>query len=77
MILRPSDGAWLTLAGGVLVWDTCCPPGEMLSEGVDRYMVRHPWLTRAVVALVALHLCNHLPKSTDPISWLARHRTTA
>lgn len=75
MVLRPSDRAWVILTAGIIAWDVWCPPGEMLSEGVDRYMLRHPWITRGVVALVALHLCNHLPPVADPIGYLARHRT--
>ncbi|WP_230870833.1 hypothetical protein [Mycobacterium canetti] len=40
--MRPSDWAWLTLAVGVLAWDACCPPGEMLSEASVRYLRAHP-----------------------------------
>jgi len=75
--LRPADRAWLTLGAGVLAWDVACPAGCTLSEGVDRYIERHPWLTRAVVAVVGLHLANLLPTALDPIHHLAKRKVSA
>ena len=65
--MKPADVAWLTLAAGIVVYEIAAPPGELLSEGVDRYLVRRPWLTRAVVAVVAAHLLNLIPDRLDPI----------
>jgi len=65
--MRPGDKAWLVLAGGILVWDMIAPPGELLSEAADRYLETHPILTRAVIAVVALHLANILPPRIDPV----------
>lgn len=65
--MQPADRAWLTLAGGVLVYDLLCPRGETLSEGVDRYHAARPWLTRISVAIVAAHLLDWLPSLLDPL----------
>lgn len=64
--MRPADRAWLALAGGVVAWDFFAPDEETLSEGVDRYLERHPWLTRAVIMTVARHLVNEL--GLDPLA---------
>lgn len=70
MTLQPSDRAWITLGVGVLLWDTAAPNGQTLSEGADRYMVHHKWLTRCVgIALVA-HVCNFVNPKCDVIHGL-------
>lgn len=68
--MRPSDRAWIVLGAGVVAWDTSCGDGNTLSEAADAYLLSHPWLTRAVVAAVALHLTNAVPQTLDPIHWL-------
>ena len=40
---------------------------EMLSQAVDRYLVRRPVLTYVAVGAVALHLLNRLPPVIDPL----------
>lgn len=60
-----AEKAWATLLGAVLVWDMACPPGETLSEGVDRLVGPHPILTRAAIGYTALHLMNLLPPQLD------------
>jgi hypothetical protein len=52
------DRAWLALAVLVLIYEISCREGELLSQAVDRYLERHPWLTRFVVIQTALHLLN-------------------
>jgi len=69
MALRPGDTAWLALAAGVVAWEIA--GAELLSEAVDRYLEAHPWLTRAVIAIVALHLANLLPERLDPLHQIA------
>lgn len=68
MELSPSSKAWLALGAGVAAWDILCPPGETLSEGVDRAL-EHP-VYRAValggIAVTAAHLANLLPDRIDP-----------
>ena len=68
--LRQSDLAWIALASGVVSWNLIAKDGELLSEAVDRYMISHPWRTRAIIALVAIHLSNSVPPSCDPIHWI-------
>lgn len=68
--MRPADKAWLTLAAGVAAYEVAAGDGELLSEAADRYMLTHPWLTRAVAFSIALHLCNAIPSTFDPLHWL-------
>jgi hypothetical protein len=51
----------------VLAYDVLASPEQTLSEGADRYMLKHPWITRAVAAAVAAHVCNAIPGRFDPI----------
>lgn len=69
-MLRPADRAWLALAGGVAVYELAASDGELLSEAADRYMLSHPWITRAVVFSIAVHLCNVIPARFDILHWL-------
>lgn len=68
--LRPGDRAWIVLGVGVAAWELLCPPDELLSEAADRYMLSHPWLTRAVAFTLAAHCCNVMPDRFDPIHQL-------
>ncbi|OYN81743.1 DUF7427 family protein [Mycolicibacterium sphagni] len=70
--LKPSDIAWLALTGGIIAYEIACPPGELLSEGWDRYVESHPILARAVPVIVALHLINALPGGLDPFVAVGR-----
>lgn len=65
------EHAWAALGVAVVVYEVLAPPGELLSEAVDRFLERHPWATRATVGIVALHLLNLLPNKVDPIHRLA------
>jgi hypothetical protein len=65
--VRPADRAWIALATGVLAYDVLAPPSQTLSEGADRYMLNHPWITRSVALAVAGHVCNLLPDHCDPL----------
>ena len=67
--MRAADRAWVGLAGYVLAYNLLAPDGEMLSEGADRYQERRPWLTRAAITLVAVHLSNGVPAAVDPVHW--------
>lgn len=62
---------WAVLTVGVLVYEYHAPPGQLLSEGIDRALIRYPNLTRFVVTIVALHLLNLIPQQIDPL-----HRVT-
>ncbi len=64
--------AWAALSFAVVCYEVWAPKGQLLSEGMDRALERHPVLTRAVVAAVALHLVNAIPARLDPISMLGR-----
>lgn len=69
-MLDPSDKAWITLGAGVLLYDLMANEGMTLSEGADKYMVHHPWWTRAVGVALAAHVCNMIPNQWDPVHGL-------
>ncbi|KLO25917.1 hypothetical protein ABW16_21675 [Mycolicibacter heraklionensis] len=68
--MRPADRAWLVLATGVVAYDLAAPDGETLSEGADRYLLAHRWLTRGAAFVVTLHCCNLFPIAFDPLHHL-------
>lgn len=72
MLLRPSDRAWLTLAGAVVVWDAVCPRGEMLSEASGRYVAARPLLARVLIVYTAGHLMHVWPPGSDAFTLVAR-----
>lgn len=69
---RTAREAWFALLGLIIFWEVYCPPGALLSEGIDEMIVRWPVTTRFVVLLVALHLVNWLPARFDPLHQLAK-----
>lgn len=70
---RPSNLAWVALAAGVATYDYYAPPGETLSEAVDRALERPVGrvLALGAIAITAAHLINVLPPEIDPIHQLA------
>jgi hypothetical protein len=73
--MRPADYAWLTLAVAVIAYEAASPPGELLSEAVDRYRHRHPIITHAAILYVAAHLLRRWPQRIDPLHQLAARIT--
>ncbi|AXQ63211.1 hypothetical protein I5G72_gp64 [Mycobacterium phage Collard] len=69
--MRAADRAWVGLAAAVVAYEVGAPRGELLSQGVDRYLTRRPWLTRGVVCYLAAHLLNVIPDRVDPLARLA------
>lgn len=65
------EQAWFALAVLIVGYEILAAPGELLSEAVDRFLARHPIVTRAAIIGVALHLANALPDRVDPIHQLA------
>lgn len=66
MSRHTADTAWIVLAAGVVAYELGAPRGELMSEGVDRYLERRPWVTRAAVGITAAHLLNLIPTRVDP-----------
>ena len=64
--MRTAEKAWLAMGAGIIAYEALCPKGELLSEGVDRALDKHPILTRALIGTTALHLVNMLPEAIDP-----------
>lgn len=60
--------AWAILATDALSYEIACRDGQLLSEGVDEWLIARPILTRAAIAAMALHLGNAVPKRYDVVS---------
>lgn len=69
--MRNSDRAWIVLAASIVTYEFVAQPDELLSEAVDRYLEKHPWLTRMIVAVVSAHLLNFIPPRVDPLHRIA------
>lgn len=73
--MRPGNKAWAVLGLGVCAYDYLAPPGETMSESVDRAIEKHPVATIVAIGAVTLHLLNvyehyHLER-LDPIHIVA------
>lgn len=62
------DWAWIAILG----YELFCPPGEMLSESLDRKLDKVPRLTEALIVYTALHCANRLPARIDLFHQIAR-----
>ena len=62
------DWAWI----GIVTYELFCPPGEMLSESLDRKLDRAPLVTEALIVYTALHLANRLHPKVDLFHHAAR-----
>lgn len=67
MTLRPSDRAWCAIGVFVVVYNLAAKEGETLSEGADRYMLSHRWITRGVAFALVSHVCNMMSPRFDII----------
>lgn len=69
---RPFTGeqAWAVIAGFVLIHELTCREGQLLSEAVDRGLVKRPVLVYSAVLITAAHLLNRLPSQLDPFTWI-------
>jgi hypothetical protein len=63
--MRIGDWAVVTMMGGILTYDLVTPPGETVSEAVDRYLERRPILTTIFIGITAGHLLNRIPVYLD------------
>lgn len=60
--------AWVVLTPGVVGYEIACREGQLLSEGVGDWLISRPILTRAAIAVLALHLRNAVPNSYDSVA---------
>lgn len=65
------DWAWISIAVGVITYEIMAPPGQLLSEAIDKYRGRHPWVTVLAVTYLATHLLRVWPARLDPLHRLA------
>ncbi|ANA86647.1 hypothetical protein PBI_CLUBL_150 [Gordonia phage ClubL] len=49
------------LVAGVVWWEIIAPEDNLLSEAVDRAILRYPFATRLLLVLTMLHLNNWIP----------------
>lgn len=59
--IRPeltAERAWLSMGLGILAYELAAPDGQLLSEGVDRALIKHPTATKIAIGVTALHLAN-------------------
>lgn len=61
---------WSVIGVVVIVAELIAPPDQLLSEGVDRGLERHPVLVHAAILITAGHLLNMLPTQLDPYAYL-------
>jgi hypothetical protein len=67
-VRRPSaKTCWAAIGVIVVGHNISADDADTLSEAVDEWIMLHPWLTRAIIAIVALHLANAVPTRIDPI----------
>lgn len=67
---RPSaKQTWAAIFGIVLLHNATAEDGDLLSEQMDSWLLTHPVLSRAVIAMLALHLANAMTPQYDVISW--------
>lgn len=69
--MRHGDYAWLALAAAVIAYEAAAPSGQLLSQRMDLYRNRHPYLTHLSIAYVALHLTRRWPQPLDPLHRMA------
>lgn len=67
--MQPSDYACIAGVAGIITYDLLAPPGQTISEACDRYLTAKRWLTELTLALIYLHVSNHIPPHRDPIHW--------
>lgn len=69
--MHHGDYAWIALAIGVLTYEVVAPPGQLLSEAMDKYRQHHPLAAGTAVIYIACHLLRVWPKPVDPLHRLA------
>lgn len=74
--MSPATKAWLGLGAGILTWDILAPHGQTLSEQCHRWCDAHPWMVRAAIILLGIHLAAVINPRYDPIhlGFTALHR---
>lgn len=59
---------WKMIWLAVSAYELACPEDELLSQGVDKALEKHPVLTLGAITLTACHLANVIPEKYDPFS---------
>lgn len=64
--MKSGDVAWMAILAGVVVYELAAD--DLLSEATERYVARHPVLTRAAIVAIAGHLACLMPTAVDVFS---------
>lgn len=64
---------WIAVLGVAGIFEALALDGELLSHGIDRALITHPWLTRGVIVVTTMHLLNMIPPRVDPFSVVGSH----
>jgi hypothetical protein len=64
--------AWLVLVAAVTAYEIATPADQLLTAACHRALAKHPVVTRAAIAITALHLAALLPRQVDPFALLSR-----
>lgn len=67
--MRRAKKLWAAGGAVALAHNLTAEDGDTLSEAVDDWLHTHPILTRAVIAMLALHLANAVTQQADPVHW--------
>ena len=43
--MKHADIAWLALAAGIVIYEAAAPTDQLLSQAVDRYRAKHPFIS--------------------------------
>ena len=69
--MKHGDIAWVSVAAAIILYEALCPPGQLMSEAVDRYRRRHPFITNGIIFYIAMHLMRQWPRKIDPLHQFA------
>lgn len=64
---EPAHKAWLAIGAFVVGYELLAKEGQLLSEGWDKIIDKHPIIGRALPLYVTAHVVNVLPESVDLI----------
>lgn len=64
--------AWSALVIGTLAYELTCGEGQLMSEGADRFINKHPYMGRFAIAglglVITSHVANLVSEDKDLVS---------
>jgi hypothetical protein len=65
---------WAGILAVAVYHEAVCEPGELLSEEVDRMLVKYPLTVYTFTFITVAHLLNWLPSSVDPYRAIGKYK---